>query len=69
MSNTIDNDDLLLFINRIYDTVITNTQPVSVLTFQLFRLRIRKGLLLEGKDCFVDFKKVGICNGIEFFFH
>ena len=60
MPNTIDHYGLLLFINRVYDTIIADTQPVSVLALQLFGLGMRKRLILERKDCCVDLKKVGI---------
>ena len=60
MSDTIDHNGLLLFVDHIYDTVIADTQPISVLTLQLFGLRMRKRLLLEGEDCFVDLEKIGI---------
>jgi hypothetical protein len=36
MPNTIDHNCLHLFIDHVHDTVITDTQPISVLTFQLF---------------------------------
>ena len=60
MPDTIDHDCLLLFVDHVYDTVIADTQPVPVLTLQLFGLRVRKRLLLGGEDCFVDLEKIGI---------
>ncbi len=60
MSNTIDYDCLLLFIDHVYDTVISDAQPISVLTLHFFGLGMRKRLLLEGEDCRVDLEKVGI---------
>ena len=60
MPDTIDHNRLLLFVDHVYDTVIANTQPVPVLTLQLFGLGMRKRLLLEREDCFVDLEEVGI---------
>ena len=59
MPDTINHNYLLLFVDHINDTVVTNTQPIPVLTFQLFRLRMRKRLLLQGEDCCVDLEKIG----------
>ena len=47
MPDTIDHYCLLLFIDHVYDTVMTKTQPISVLALQLFRLGMRKRLLLD----------------------
>jgi len=47
MPDTIDHYCLLLFIDHVYDTVMTNAQPISVLALQLFRLGMRKRLLLD----------------------
>jgi hypothetical protein len=41
MPNTINHDGLLRFINRVYNPVIADTQPVSVLALQLFGLGMR----------------------------
>ncbi len=60
MPNAIDHNCLLLFIDHVYDAVITDTQSISVLTLQFFGLGMRKWLLLEGEDCFVDLEEVGI---------
>jgi hypothetical protein len=60
MPDTIDHNCLLLFVDHVYDTVMTDAQPISVLTLQLFGLGMRKRLFLEGEDCFVDLEKVGM---------
>jgi hypothetical protein len=67
MPNAKDRNGLLIFINRIYDTVIADAEPVSVLTFQFLRLGIGEGLILNGKDCFVDLKEFGVGYGVELF--
>jgi hypothetical protein len=69
MPDTIDHNRLLLFVNHVYDTVVANTQPVPVLTLQFFGLGMGKRLLFEGEDRFIDFEKIGIRDGVEFFFH
>jgi hypothetical protein len=60
MPDTIDHNCLLLLVNYIYNAVITDAEPIPVLTFQLFGLGMRKRLLLEGEDCIVDLEEVGI---------
>ena len=60
MPDTIDHNCLLFFVDHIYNTVMTDAQPISALTLLLFGLGMRKRLLLEGEDCFVDLEKIGI---------